>query len=170
MPNNVSFTFAPDISRDLVVSLQAITTVLTSPNSSTTTQLLPSPVLAFVDSTLPDIVLPSPACHAFEQQFGLQYNSTIKKYVVTEEQHDTLINSNPNITFTIANSKDQGPTVDIVLPYSSFDLVLERPLVPNDTRYFPISVGKDETQFALGRTFLQEAYYRYVPYYRYYLS
>ena len=141
-----------------MVGLQAIKSVYTSSNTSTITQLLPSPILAFVDSTIPGILLPPEACNAFEQQFGLQYNSTIDKYTLTDEQHNFLAKSNPNITFTLANSKDGGPTVDIVLPYLSFDLLLKPPFAPSNTRYFPIIPAANESQYALGRTFLQEAY------------
>ena len=132
-----------------------------SPNASTTTQLLSSPILTFVDSTLPWILLPSDACDAFKQLFGLQYNSTLSSYTLTDEQHNFLRDTNPNVTFTIANSKNGGPTVDIVLPYSSFDLVMKPPLAPNDTRYFPILPATNESQYTLGRTFLQEAYESY---------
>ena len=114
--------------------------------------------MTFVDSTQPWIYLPSEACTAFERQFNLQYNSAVASYVVSDEQHDVLMASNPNITFTIADSKDGGPTVDIVLPYSSFDLELKPPLARENARYFPIAPAQNESQYTLGRTFLQEAY------------
>ncbi|KAL9030785.1 MAG: hypothetical protein Q9180_006874, partial [Flavoplaca navasiana] len=46
----------------------------------------------------------------------------------------------------------------IELPYAAFDLIAERPLMKNATRYFPLMRAADESQYTLGRTFLQEAY------------
>ena len=158
VPNNVSFSLATDISRDLVVGLQSIKSVNVDLNETVTTQLLSSPILTFVDSTHPYIYLPSAACQAFERQFGLQYNSTLGSYIVTDEQHDALMASDMSVTFTIANSKEGGPSVDINLPYSSFDLELKPPYAPETTRYFPIMRALNDSQYALGRTFLQEAY------------
>ena len=157
-PNNVSFSLAADISRDLVVGLQSIKTVNVGLNETITTQLLPSPILTFVDSTLPWISLPPEACQAFETQFGLQYNSTLQSYIVTDEQHAKLMTSDMSVTFTIANSKEGGPSVDITLPYSSFDLSLKPPYAPETIRYFPIQSAQNDSQYSLGRAFLQEAY------------
>lgn len=55
VPNNVSFNLAPDISRDLVVGLQGITSV---ESNGSTQLLLPSAHLMFIDSTVPYIYLP----------------------------------------------------------------------------------------------------------------
>ncbi|CAL8584356.1 hypothetical protein XPA_009958 [Xanthoria parietina] len=49
------------------------------------------------------------------------------------------------------------PSVDIILPYASFDLIAKPPLLPNATSYFPLRRGND-SQITLGRAFLQEAY------------
>ena len=157
-PNNVSFSLATDISRDLVVGLQSIQVVSVGRNETITTDLLATPILTFVDSTLPYIYLPNATCEAFGRQFGLQYNSTLAYYTVTDEQHDYLMAADPSITFTIADSIAGGPSVEITLPYSSFDLELKPPYAPETTRYFPILPAHNESQYALGRTFLQEAY------------
>jgi len=50
-----------------------------------------------------------------------------------------------------------GDTVRIVLPYAAFDLKAEYPLVQNTSYYFPLKHAANETQYTLGRTFLQEA-------------
>ncbi len=77
--------------------------------------------------------------------------------MVDDALHQSLLASNPNFTFTIADSTHGGAPVDIVLPYASFDLEATFPYVPNNTRYFPIQRAANETQYTLGRTFLQEA-------------
>lgn len=155
VPNNVTFDMAPDISRNLVVGLQSITS--TAANGSTIS-LLPNSILTFIDSTLPFLYLPLQSCQAFANAFNLTYNETDRLYTVSDTVHQSLTASNPNFTFQIGNSQTGGPTVDIVLPYASFDLLASYPRVLNTTRYFPLKIGANDTQYALGRTFLQEAY------------
>ncbi|KAL9100992.1 MAG: hypothetical protein Q9163_003697 [Psora crenata] len=155
VPNNISFTLAPDISRDLVVGLQSITS---NAANRSTTALLPSPILSFIDSTQTDIYLPRESCEAFENAFGLKWNDTTKVYWVDDDLHQTLLITNPNINFTIGNSLAGGPTVDIVLPYASFDLQAKYPAAPTTTRYFPLKRAANESQYILGRTFMQEVY------------
>lgn len=79
-------------------------------------------------------------------------------YFVNDTLHQSLTERNVNFTFQIGNSLTGGPTVNIVLPYASFDLLASYPMVLNATRYFPLQIATNETQYTLGRTFLQEAY------------
>ena len=152
-PNNVSIPMSPDVSRDLVVGLQSISTSY----ARGTNLLLPSGgIFTFVDSTLPFIWLPLDACQAFESVFGLTWNETTEMYLVDDTLHAALLNSNPTFTFTLGISKSGGETVELVLPYASFDLVASSPQVPRPTRYFPLKRAADETQYTLGRAFLQE--------------
>ena len=155
VPSNLSFSLAPDITRDLVVGLQSITSTMTN---HSTTGLLPSPILTFIDSTQPYIYLPIESCQAFEAAFGLVYNETAKVYWLDDAQHQALLAMNPNITFTIGNSLTGGTTVDIVFPYASFDLLATSPAAETPTRFFPLRRAANDTQYTLGRTFLQEAY------------
>ena len=111
----------------------------------------------FIDSTLPYIYLPASACQIFEQELGLVWNATENIYVVDENLHQNLISANPEFTFTIGNDEQSQPTVDIVLPYSSFDLAFDSPIFPKSTSYFPIRRATNESQYTLGRAFLQEA-------------
>lgn len=154
VPNNVSFSLAPDDSRDIVVGLHSITA---KDANGSTTSLLPSPILTFIDSTVPYIYLPSEACRLFENAFGLVWNATLELYLVNDTLHESLLAKNATFTFQIGDTTTGEPAVEIVLPYASFDLIGEYPLVDETTRYFPIQQG-NETQYTLGRTFLQEAY------------
>lgn len=153
-PNDLSFPFAPDVSRDLVVGLQSITA---TDNAGVNTSLLPTGVLSFVDSTVPHIWLPIEACQAFERTLGLTYDDQMNLYLLNDTLHESLLASNYSFTFKLGNTKEGGKTVDIVLPYASFDLTLTPPLTLNKTKYFPVKRGANDTQFTLGRTFLQEA-------------
>lgn len=151
---NVSIGFYADVQRDLLVNIQSITTDTGSPSN-----LLPGGgITAFIDSTIAQLWLPETACTAFEQAFGLTFDETSQYYLVNSSLHDTLTSSNPNVTFTIGSSNTGGETVDIVLPYGAFDLQLEYPNVANTSYYFPLKRAANDTQYTLGRTFLQEAY------------
>jgi hypothetical protein len=145
---------SPDVSRDLVVGIQSISASYATGSSL----LLPSGgIFTFIDSTLPYIWLPVDACQAFEKAFSLTWNETSQLYPVSDTLHASLLKSNPTFTFTLGIGKSGGQTVDIVLPYASFDLVASPPLVSNSTRYFPLKRAANDTQYTLGRTFLQEA-------------
>lgn len=154
IPNNVSFHLAPDISRDLVVGLQSITA---TDSSGFNTSLLSSPILTFIDSTIPYIYLPLEVCHAFEKTFGLIWDQGRHLYLIDDKNHEKLLKLNPTFKFRIGDMKQSKITVDIVLPYASFDLVANPPLVDSpSTRYFPLQRAANESQYTLGRTFLQE--------------
>ncbi|KAG6991095.1 hypothetical protein G7Y79_00057g090770 [Physcia stellaris] len=153
--NGVSFKLAPDVTRDLVVGLQSI--MSTFANGSIRS-LLPSPILSFIDSTQPFIYLPVESCRSFEEAFGLVWNETYEVYWVDYDLHQKLLSVNPNITFGIGNTEKGGPTVEIVLPYASFDLQAMPPAAPNSTRLFPLRRAANSSQYTLGRTFMQEAY------------
>lgn len=149
----MSFGFAPDISKDLTVGLQSISTSMQGEH----VELLPNSIFTFIDSTIPHIWLPVSACQKFEDTFGLTWNDTLGLYLVNDTLHNSLLSRNISFTFKIGNTTDRGPTIDIVLPYASFDLTVNYPIVSNQTRYFPLLRAENDTQYTLGRTFLQEA-------------
>lgn len=135
------------------MGIQAITSTYFNGSVSS---LLPSPTLAFIDSTVPYMYLPENACKTFEAVLGLDWNQKNNLYFVDDALRQRLSDLNPQFTFRLGNTKLNGPTVNITLPYSSFDLVAKPPLVANATSYFPLRRGND-SQITLGRAFLQEA-------------
>ncbi|KAL9032870.1 MAG: hypothetical protein Q9214_007777, partial [Letrouitia sp. 1 TL-2023] len=153
-PNDVSFSFGSDIERDLLVDVRSITSTY---SNGSTMNLLPQSVLAFIDSTVSPIYLPQAACDVFAEAFGLTYNSTLKLYLIDDKIHEKMVASNPNITFTLGDQSSGGSTVDIVFPYSSFDLEAVFPRVYDTNWYFPLQPADNDTQYTLGRVFLQEA-------------
>lgn len=152
-PNDVSFTFAPTLQRQLVVGLQSIT----YSDSKNQTPLLSDGVLALVDSTVPYLWLPEAACTAFENAFGITWDGLHNLYTVNDTLHDTLVKQNPSVTFQLGNSVTGGSSINITLPYASFDLEADYPLVKSPTRYFPLQRAADDNSYTLGRTFLQES-------------
>ena len=151
VPNSVTVSFGTDQSRDLLIGLQSI--------SDGSTQLLSTGVYAFIDSLVSELWLPQDACEAFERAFGLVWNDTAELYLVNDSLHDTLVSQNPSFYFQLgpATSSSYG-SVQVVLPYSAFDLSVSPPYVSTTSRYFPLKRAQNSTQYTLGRAFLQYAY------------
>lgn len=147
--------FAGDDSRPLQVAIQSITGQSTLTG---TTSLLPTPVFANIDSTLPYLWLPQAACDNFQTAFGLIYDNTTDLYTVNDTIHTQLTNLNPSVTFRLGNTLFDGTTQNIQFPYAAFDLEASYPIYTNATKYFPIRRAANDTQYTLGRAFLQEAY------------
>lgn len=155
-PNGISFPFASDISRNLVVGLQSIEF---SDSNTEPKNLLSAGILTFVDSTVPHIWLPVSACKLFEDAFGITYDRQTDLYLVNDTLRDTLLAQNASVTFVIGNDVEGGDTVNITFPYHSFDLEASyRTLNGTTRRYFPLRRAANDTQYTLGRTFLQESY------------
>ena len=164
-PNFVSFDFGTDNTRDLSLYIQAIAYTDEIRNDVSLLPLDPGPFLTFIDSTVPAIWLPLSGCQAFEEAFGLICNETYGYYFVDGALYDTLMALNPSISFTLANKANGGPTVNIILPYAAFDknlsygIGLSKNLPSIDSqRYFPLQRAANDTQYTLGKTFLQEAF------------
>ncbi|MCJ1384446.1 hypothetical protein MMC17_007562 [Xylographa soralifera] len=151
-----------DDTRDLVVNILSIT--------SGEQALLPSAIPAYIDSTVSHIWLPIEACQQFERAFSLELDNVTQLYLVNDSLHNSLLSQNANITFELgpiegtAQNGSQS-TVNVTLPYASFDLKATYPFIGEDTgnssassRYFPLRQAANSTQYTLGRTFLQEAY------------
>ncbi|RFU31440.1 hypothetical protein B7463_g4876, partial [Scytalidium lignicola] len=151
--SGVSFTMAVDATRDIVVALQSIVY-----SGGTETSLLSSPILTFIDSTDPNIWLPESACKAFESAFGITLDNKTGLYLVNDSHHEQLLLQNSQVSFVISDTLVGGSTVTVTLPYQAFDLMAQYPLVSNTSYYFPLKQATNETQYTLGRTFLQEAY------------
>jgi hypothetical protein len=153
-PNDVEFTLASDISRDLVVGVQSIRF---SDSQTTNEELLPDGILAFIDSSVPHIWLPLSSCRAFEEAFGITYDDTTDLYLVNDTLHERLLSQNASITFILGNNVVGGRTVEIALPYLSFDLQADYKFLSESSRYFPLRRADNDTQYTLGRAFLQES-------------
>lgn len=152
IPNNVSFAFNEIDIRDMTVIVKQVT--MKAENISQ--EFLSKSIAAFVDSTVPYIYLPLEVCEKFEAAFGLTWNDNVKAYLVNDTLNIRLKAQNPSVTFTLGTLTTTN-TVNISLPYAAFDLIADYPLMPNKTRYFPLMRAVNDSQYTLGRTFLQEA-------------
>jgi hypothetical protein len=152
--NGISLPMTPTYAspQGLLVAVKAIIM-----NNATNTSLLPNGIQAVVDAGLPHIWLPLEACSLFEEAFGLVYNSTVNRYLVNETLHRQLQSENSSVSFILGSNSAEEPTANITLPYGSFDLELGPPILNETQRYFPLRRTDDESQYTLGRSFLQEA-------------
>ncbi|KAL8928838.1 MAG: hypothetical protein Q9208_001616 [Pyrenodesmia sp. 3 TL-2023] len=154
VPNDVSFAFGSQLQRQLTVVVQGITVTASDVES----QMLTQGIYALVDSTVAHLWLPVAVCQAFEDAFGIEFDPITNLYLVNDTQHEAMLKQNAQVTFTLATSLNGGSVVRINLPYASFDLQADPPLVKARSRYFPLRRAKDETQHTIGRVFLQEAF------------
>ncbi|KAF2683217.1 acid protease [Lentithecium fluviatile CBS 122367] len=158
IPNDISFGFAPDNERDIVVGILGITA---SSATKSNINLRPrDPFTMYIDSTIAELWMPIEVCKAFEQTFGLTFDNNTSLYLVNDDLHQRLLAENPSITFSLGQPYASDATVNITLPYDAFDLEASPPYrgLENSTRYFPIRQAAEEGQFVLGKVFLQEAY------------
>jgi hypothetical protein len=153
LTNSATFMLNEDTTRDIVVAVQSI--FVSGANIAT---LLTEPIFAFIESTDPNIWLPESACMAFEKAFGLELDNTTNLYLINDTHYTNLLAAEPVVTFRLADSLSGGSTVDITLPFSAFALPATYPAVSKPSYYFPLRKAHNQTQYTLGRTFLQEAY------------
>lgn len=152
-PNDLNFTMFEDISRDLLVTVQNITT-----NGTSGGALYSQSFAAYIDSLVPYLWLPTDACTAFEHAFNLTWNDTAELYFISDALHAQLLSENPTVSFALGPSSS-GEAVTIALPYSiALDLNASFPLADPSSRYFPLKRADNSTQYTLGRAFLQSAY------------
>jgi len=154
--NNITYGFAPDNERDLIVNLQTISMA----NGESQNLLLSTSIQVFIDSTVTELWLPLEVCQRFERAFGLVYDTSTDLYLVNDSLHNDLLSQNASVTFTIGPDATGGQTTDILFPYAAFDQIALPPYrnMENRTNYFPLRRADNSTQYTLGRTFLQEAY------------
>ncbi|KAF3038559.1 hypothetical protein E8E11_004864 [Didymella keratinophila] len=158
--NDLSFVFAADNERELVVELAGLTANSTTQSDINLFPASTGNITLAIDTTVAELYLPQTICDAFEEAFGLTLDNQTGLYLVDDLLHETLLAQNPSVTFSLRQSRTSDQTIQITLPYGAFDLQAQRPYrgLNDSTRYFPLRSGKDENQWALGRMFLQEAY------------
>ncbi|PPJ53775.1 hypothetical protein CBER1_04549 [Cercospora berteroae] len=151
---SVTAPFWTDQSRDLLIGLQSITydTLGSAP-------LLADGIYIFLNSLVTHMWLPLDVCQVFETAFGLEWDNVTELYTVSEDTHARLLAQSPSFAFTIGASKDQGTRNTVInIPYAAFDLNVSIPYYNQSQQYFPLKRAQNDTQYTLGRAFLQEAY------------
>ncbi|KAF2192237.1 acid protease [Zopfia rhizophila CBS 207.26] len=151
-PNDVVFPFGADISLDLQVSIQSVTATLTDK------PLLSTGIISYISTLVPEIWLPEDTCKLFEEAFGLVWDNQTELYLLDDDLHKSLLQKNPTVTFKIS-PEVSGPAVTIDMPYWNFYQTATSDYIGNSSGlYFPLKRAANDTQYVLGRTFLQSAY------------
>ncbi|KUJ11683.1 acid protease [Mollisia scopiformis] len=156
IPNNLSFNFSTNDQPDLAVQVTSITSLNSSSNDPTI--LLSTPIITYLDSTVPYLYLPLSTCDLVASTFGLTYNTTTQLYTISNTQHTLLVAQNPTINFTLTRPDSLGSPINLVFSYQAFALQATWPLVDTPTLYFPMKIANDSSQYRLGRAFFQETY------------
>jgi hypothetical protein len=151
-PNDVSFPFGADISLDFQVAIQSVTSNITD------IPLLGTGIIAYIDTLVAEIWLPTRTCELFEEAFGLTWDSTTERYLMNDSLHETLLFKNPSVTFKLG-PQVSGDSVTIELPYFNWYQTATTALLGNSSSlYFPLKRAANDTQYVLGRAFMQSAY------------
>lgn len=156
IPNNLNFSMSSISGRELMVGIQSISSMN---ENGTGAVLLQDGIMATLDSSTALFWLPQVVCQQFERAFGLIRDSKTGLYLVNATLHDKLREQNATVAFTLGRTMEGGDVVNITLPYNSFDLVVQPPAfnVSQSQAYFPLRQAANDTQYTLGRAFLQEA-------------
>jgi len=172
--NEVSFDLSPDLKP--IVALNSIRVDATPVSSARSKPPWSGPRMLLdtdnaglftIDSSTAFLWLPGPVCDAFAEALGLTYNNTLELYTYESNpsQREALISWNLTFTFKVADLPGSSKSVDLTLPYSAFDLKLSYPFPKLDNSfgggnfsYFPLRRADNNTQYTIGRSFLQETY------------
>lgn len=174
-PHDVSFDLDPN--QNPVIALNEIrVTAQPLPSSKVSTgwpsdslRLLSSDKanLFTIDSSTPYLWLPEAVCLQFERALGLTYDDAVQLYTFGPNftQHEVLVDWNMTFQFVVSDLPGSSNSVSLSLPYEAFDLQLSYPYPGlNATRsspptnYFPLRKAANNTQYTIGRMFLQETY------------
>ncbi|KAF2819884.1 acid protease, partial [Ophiobolus disseminans] len=154
-PNNLTFPFGTDISLDLQVAIQRITI------DGRKDALMNKPIISYISTLIPDIWLPSEACTQFSKTFRLSFNTTSKDFYINSTMHELNLVDNPIVNFQVG-PEASGSSIVIRLPYWNFYLAAQGTNFDSGTAKgifrFPMKQASNDTQYLLGRAFLQSAY------------
>jgi hypothetical protein len=141
--------------QDVIVGLQTVTATL---GNGTIVTLLDEGIQAVIETEVSELWLPPSVCDAFAEAFGLTYFEANDRYALTDEAHNSLRSISPTFSFTIGNSIYSEETINITIPYAAFDVEASYPIFATPTKYFPLRRAANDSQYALGRVFMQEIY------------
>lgn len=154
-PNDLTFPFGADLSLDLQVALQRI-----SINGTGGKDMSPS-LITYVSTLVPDIWLPKDVCNSFAQAYGLSHNATTDDYYINNTMHELNLSRQPLARFEVGPDTS-GPSILIRLPYWNFYLAAQTEnsgsAKTEQVFRFPIRTAANDSQYVLGRAFLQSAY------------
>lgn len=168
-PNDMSFTLGSDYAPVMAINSITVSSSGLPPNwNSNPMQLLDdSQAETFtIDTSTPFLWLPESVCDSFASALNLTYNDTLQLYFYADGTlPSSLDNWDLRFNFSVGNLPGAEENVEFSLPYDAFNLQLSFPYPGLDadsssasTNYFPLRRAADNTQYIVGRAFLQETY------------
>lgn len=142
------------LSTDLLVGLQSI--AVTTENSTTT--VINTGILTVLDTAVPELWLPTNVCDQIASALDLTFHNESQRYALTTGAYSALQTLDPTFRFKIGTDVRSDPAITIEIPYAAFDLEASYPIFASATKYFPLRRAANNTQYALGRVFMQEIY------------
>lgn len=124
----------------------------------TTDSTGPSVITVSINPGLPYMVLPRATCSNITQGLPLIYNPNyqIWEWNISDPEYTRIIAGANFLSFTFTQLGT--PDVMIKVPFQLLNLTLSSPLSSNNIIYFPC-LASSGSQYALGRAFLQAAFY-----------
>lgn len=157
LPGARSFAFSRD--HDLKVHLAYIQASNTPGRSQSS--ILAKDIHVLLDSSEPYLQFPEVICREFQSTFGLEYELESGLFLVNSSTRARLRELNPSLTFVLTGGVEEDGSstsdMEVILPYSSFDLEIKTASRTNTRAYFPLKIVADDECSVLGRTFFQEA-------------
>ncbi|KAF1833795.1 acid protease [Decorospora gaudefroyi] len=151
--NDLTFPLGSDSSMDFKVAIQSITI------NETAQHLLNAPVVSYISTSNTDLWLPPVACQAFQDTFHLDYIDETGEYFINRTQHAANLVTKPTVSFHVGpETTDAWTTIN--MPYVNFyiDSADENVITAWGGFRFPIRRAVNDTQYILGRAFLQSAH------------
>lgn len=152
-PNSISFPFGQDQSLDFQVAIQSITSSMESASLLDRKDA----IIAYISTMVADIWLPINVCEKFEKAFGLTWDSKAELYLMNSSLHQSLLTKDPTVRFTVG-PETSGGAVTIEMPYWNFYHTSKVNATSSGQMYFPLKRAANDTQYILGRTFLQSVH------------
>ncbi|KAH6631520.1 aspartic peptidase domain-containing protein [Chaetomium tenue] len=115
--------------------------------------------LVVLDPTVPYIYLPPGTCEAAARRLPVRWNDRLGLYLwdTGDPTYQRIVRSPAYLSFVF--SDPSATNITIKVPFRLLNLMLEPPLMPTPTPYFPCKPWNTEDGiWALGRAFLQAAF------------
>ncbi|KAI1877637.1 hypothetical protein JX265_003645 [Neoarthrinium moseri] len=113
-----------------------------------------------IDPCAPYLNLPKSTCDALAADLPVKYSDDLGLYLWQTDSpaYAKIIQAPTALTFTFLDPNNNVRKVNISVPFMHLNLTLEAPLVDRPTSYFPCN-GASRGHYALGRAFLQDAFF-----------
>ena len=170
-PNDMSFTLGPNYAPIVAINSISVSSGADElpPNWSSNPIGLMARLEAgtfTIDTSTPFLWLPESVCDKFAATLNLTYNDTLQLYFFENSSSPEILRGwDLTFNFSIGNLPGDENNIELSFPYSAFDVYLSFPYPNLDadfsappTNYFPLRRAANNSQYTIGRAFLQETY------------